>query len=90
MSCARLSLLTNVTRPPRVMVTLVGLIAPFAPIVMVAVPLGVPVGGGVVGGVGAVGVDGVELLPPPQAAAIVATRTAAASAFQIVCFMVAA
>ena len=78
MSCARLSLLTNVTRPPRVIVTLDGLTAPLAPIVMVAVAVGGVVLGGVVvvggvvvaGGVGGVGVVGVLELPPHATAVI--------------------
>ena len=93
MSCDRLSLLTNVTRPPRVMVTVVGLTDPVALIVIVAESVGVVVVGGVVvgggvvvvgGGVGAVGVDGVELLLPPQAAAVAAATSAIPNPFQIV------
>jgi len=95
MSCDRLSLLTNVTRPPRVTVTVVGLTDPVALIVIVAESVGVVVVGGVVvvvgggvvvvgGVVGAVGVDGVELLLPPQAAAVTAATSAIPNPFQIV------
>ena len=96
MSCERLSLLTNVTRPPRVTVTVVGLTEPVALIVIVAESVGVVVVGGVVAGgvvvggvevvggvVGAVGVDGAELLPP-QAAAVAAATSAIPNPFQIV------
>ena len=85
MSCAELWLLIIVTRPPRTIVTLVGLTRPSAPIVMVAESVavvgGVVVGGVVVGGVvevGGVGVVGVLLLPPPQATAVTVTTSAAA------------
>ena len=91
MSCARLSLFTNVTRPPRVTVTEAGLTAPLAPIVMVAVAVGgvasggVVVVGGVVGGVVVVGVGvvGVFELPPPHAAAEAATIAHTPSPIQI-------
>ena len=75
------------------MVTVVGLTDPVALIVIVAESVGVVVVGGVVvgggvvvvgGGVGAVGVDGVELLLPPQAAAVAAATSAIPNPFQIV------
>ena len=65
-------LLIIVTRPPTAIVTVDGLTRPSAPIVIVAVA-GLPPGG-----VGGVGVVGVELPPPPHAAAVTATSTAAA------------
>jgi hypothetical protein len=74
--------LTNVTRPPTVIVTLAGLTRPSLPMVIVAVDVGVV---GVVGFVGLVGVVGVPppLLPPPHAATVAATITAAARPLHI-------
>ena len=96
MSWERLSLFTNVTRPPRVTVTEAGLTAPLAPIVMVADAVGGVVAGGVVvvggvvaGGVVVVGVGvvgGLEL-PPPHAAAEAATMANTPSPIQIDVFM---
>ena len=87
MSCGRVSLLTKVTRPPAVMVTLRG-DAPALVIVMVASLLGAGVGDGLGDGAGlgeGLGVgDGVGegegvvgvLLPPPQAKAVMAAASA--------------
>src|SRR5688572_12008859 len=80
MSCGRLWLFTKVTRPPSAMETVAGVTRPSAPMVMVAVA-GLPPGGGVV--VGGVGVVGVELLPPPQAA-VIAIITAATNPVELV------
>ena len=78
MSCARVWLLIIVTRPPGVIVTLDGLTRPSAPIVIVAVEVGVV---GVVGFVGLVGVVGVVgVLPPPPLHAVRAPATAIAAA----------
>jgi hypothetical protein len=78
-------LFTIVTRPPRVTVTLDGVTRPSVPIVIVAESVAVPppvVGGLVVPPPPVDGLVGVEL-PPPHAAAVAATSTAAASPFQI-------
>ena len=73
MSCDWVSLLTNVTRLPRITVTLRGLTALFA-IVIVAIPAFPPLGGGVVG-VGDAPVLLVE--PPPHPATTKASAPAA-------------
>ena len=93
MSCARLSLLTNVTREPIATVIAFGDATPAALMVIVVPPLGAGVGVGVGAGAGAGAGDGLgagvgagdglgdgevgELLPPPHAATVNASVIAA-------------
>ena len=76
MSCTRLSLLTNVTLWPTVMVTVAGLTAPLLPMVIVAplgpaLPLPLPPPDGDVGEL---------LLPPPHPARAIAAPAATMNA----------